>query len=202
MKKKLLFINLLLFNFFYSQCTISGADQIQVGERQAYQATDIGFSCTDCHEWSHLDQKVFLENDTKGSEIILKGALPGEATLKLEVLAKGGNLKCQKSITVIAPTKNLVAGAVEKCNIDLEAFFETRIEGNKVMFEPEIDEGKVTYLWTVTYRSGSIKTSTDKKPQFDYSNQEVIDLVELQVKKEVCTKKVSKMYDTNFWYFF
>lgn len=202
MKKNLLFISLFLFNFFYSQCTISGADVIEVGSRQAYQATDIGFSCTDCHQWSHLDQKVFLENETYGSEIILKGALPGEATLKLEVLAKEGNLKCQKSITVIAPTRNLVAGEIAKCDIPLENFFETRIEGNKVMFEPEIDEGKVTYLWTVTYRSGSIKTSTDKKPQFDYSNQEVIDLVELQVKKEVCTKKVSKTYDINFWYFF
>lgn len=202
MKKTLLIISVFLFNFFYSQCTISGADVIEVGSRQTYQATDIDFSCTDCFEWTYLDQKVLLENDTNSKEITLKGAVPGEAILSLEVAAKGGNLKCQKSITVIAPTTNLVAGETEKCNISVEVFKETKIEGDKVQFEPEAAEGKFSYLWTVNYRNGTVKKSDKKIAQFDYSMQNVIDSVELLVKKEVCTKTISKKYDTNFWYFF
>lgn len=202
MKKSLLLINVLLINLFYSQCTISGADQIQVGERQVYHANEIEPACTDCYHWTYLDQKVLLENDTNSKEITLKGAVPGEAVLSLQIKANGGNQKCQKSLAVIAPTSNLIAGDAAKCEIPVQVFKETRVEGNKVQFEPETGEGKYTYLWTVTYRNGSKKTSADKKAQFDYSMQSVIDSVELLVKKDVCSKKISKSYDTNFWYFF
>lgn len=202
MKKNLLFISIFLFNLFYSQCTISGSDIIEVGSRQTYQATDISLSCTDCYNWTYLDQKVLLENDTNSKVITLKGAVPGEAILSLEIKEKGGTQKCQKSLTVIAPTTNLIAGDVAKCEIAVQVFKETRIEGSKVQFEPETTEGKYTYLWTVTYRDGSKKTSPNKIAQFDYSMQSVIDSVELLVKKDVCSKKISKSYDTNFWYFF
>lgn len=202
MKKFLFIITLFAYHFASSQCTISGSDIIEVGSRQTYQATDVDFSCTDCFQWTYLDQKVLLENDTNGKEITLKGAVPGEAILSLEVAAKDGNLKCQKSITVIAPTTNLVPGETEKCEIPVQVFKEIKIEGDKVQFEPEAAEGKLTYLWTVTYRNGTIKTSAKKIAQFDYSMQSVIDSVELLIKKDVCTKKIAKSYDTNFWYFF
>lgn len=143
-----------------------------------------------------------LENDINGKEITLKGAVPGEAVLSLEIKANGGNQKCQKSLTVIAPTTNLIPGDAGKCEIPVQVFKEIRIENNKVQFEPESADGKYTYLWTVTYRDGTKKTSANKIAQFEFSMQSVIDSVELLVKKEVCSKKVSKTYDTNFWYFF
>ncbi len=199
MKKNLLFISLFLFSFFYSQCIISGSDQIEVGERQIYKATETEILCSNCYQWTYLDQKVLLENDDNQNEITLKGSVPGESILSLEI---NGKTKCQKSISVIAPTKNLTVGDSGKCDIALEVFKETRLEGDKVLFEPEIGEGKFTFLWTVHYRNGFKKTATDKAAQFDYSVQNVIDYVELQVKMGVCIKKISKSYDTNFWYFF
>lgn len=202
MKKILLVIAFLNFSFAFSQCTITGADQLQVGERQVYKATGNEDSCTDCYQWIYQDQKFLLENDTHQSEITLKGAVPGEAVLALEIDTKNGKLKCKKTVKVIAPTTNILAGDLLKCDIPVEAFKEIRVANDKVAFEPETSEKKYTYLWTVTYRGGAKKVSSDQKPQFDFSNGNVIDNVELQVTFDRCTKKISKSYDTNFWYFF
>jgi hypothetical protein len=90
MKKMLLFIVLLTFCFGFDQCVISGPDQIQVGERQVYKETENNLSCNDCYEWSYLDQKVLLESNSSSNEITLKGSLPGEAILSLEIKGKEG----------------------------------------------------------------------------------------------------------------
>ncbi len=61
---------------------------------------------------------------------------------------------------IIAPTSNLTPEDSKECHFYAEAFFERKIEGDKVQFEPEVFEGNYNYLWTVTYRNGSVKTST------------------------------------------
>ena len=202
MKAILFLIALLNSCFAFSQCLIAGSDQIQVGERKIYEADETESDCNDCYQWTYHDQKVLLETDTHRKQITLKGAVPGEAVLFLEISTKEGNQKCQKSVNVISPTTNLIAGDAAKCKIAVEAFKETRIKDNVVQFEPEIADDQSTFLWTVTYRNGSKKTSADRKATFDYSMQNVINEVELKVKVDLCSKKISKTYDTNFWYFF
>ena len=64
--KKILFLTVLLNSIFaFSQCTITGADQLQVGERQVYTATNSEADCESCYQWTYLDQKIILESDTK-----------------------------------------------------------------------------------------------------------------------------------------
>ena len=84
----------------------------------------------------------------------------------------------------------------------MEAFKEIKVGEKKVAFEAESAEENYTYLWTAFYRDGTQKTSTDRKPQFDVTNDHVIDRLELQITLKSCTKKILKSYHSNFWYFF
>ena len=61
MKKYFLIFGLLSFMFSSAQCTIIGADQVQVGERQTYSVENGMADCSDCYEWSYLDQKIILD---------------------------------------------------------------------------------------------------------------------------------------------
>ena len=202
MKKFLFAITLLNFSFGFAQCTITGADQLQVGERQIYTATSSDPECADCYRWSYMDQKILLESDTQKNDLTIKGAVPGEALLSLEIKTKNGTVKCDKLIKVIAPTSNILTNDNVKCDIGVTSFKEVRVADNKVSFEPENTDKNLSYSWTVFYRGGTIKKSTDKKPQFDYSDNHVIDKVEMEVFLNRCSTKFSKSYDTNFWYFF
>lgn len=203
MKKILFILALLNFGLAFSQCTITGADQLQVGERQVYTATNSDATeCLDCYQWTYLDQKILLESDTKKNDLTVKGAVPGSALLSLEIKTKDGKSKCEKLIKVIAPTSNILTNDNVKCDIGVSAFKEVRATDKKVAFEPETAETNLSYIWTVTYRNGDIKKSAEKKPQFDYSNEHVIDKVEMEVFLDRCSTKISKSYNSNFWYFF
>ena len=119
-----------------------------------------------------------------------------------KINSKNSPLKCSKQIKVIEPTTNFRAGDTEKCEIPVEAFKEIKVGEKKVAFEAESAEENYTYLWTAFYRDGTQKTSTDRKPQFDVTNDHVIDRLELQITLKSCTKKILKSYHSNFWYFF
>lgn len=202
MKKFLFFCVVLSFTQGFAQCLITGPDQIQVGEKQKYTSENAGVNCTGCFEWTYPDQKIFLENDTKSNEITIKGAVPGTAVLSLKILAAGEKLQCTKSIKVIAPTATIISPEAAKCDLPIESFKEIRLSDNMVAFEPEESPEKYSYKWTVTYKSGNTKVSTERMPKFQFSNQHAIDQVELQVTLDKCSKKIKKIYDTNFWYFF
>lgn len=202
MKKFLLFFAVLNFSILFSQCAITGAETIEVGEKQIYKVTGQGDICADCYEWSYPDQKIIFEGETNKSEIKLKGSVPGDAVFSVKINSINNPLKCSKQIKVIEPTTNFRAGDNEKCEIQVEAFKEIKVGEKKVAFEAETAEENYTYLWTAFYRDGTQKKSTHRKPQFEVTNDHVIDKVEVQVTLKTCTKKISKSYHSNFWYFF
>lgn len=202
MKKIILLGFLFLFTGLFSQCNIIGPDQIQVGERQQYFAEHASADCTDCYHWFYMDQKVILEGDTRANPLTLKGAVPGKAILSLEVKTAAETLKCKKTIQVIAPTTDMLDINAQKCNIEIEAFKEIRVSDSEVMFEPITSDNKYSYQWTVTYRNGSKKMVNEKLGKFNFSNENVIDTVELSISDKACNKKLSKSYNSNFWYFF
>ncbi len=185
-----------------AQCTIVGADQIQVGERQNYSVMNAAENCVNCYQWTHLDQKIILESDTKANPLTLKGAVPGKAKLSLEIRGANALAKCSKVIKVIAPTSNVLTVNEPKCNILVDGFKEIRVSNNVVSFEPNTTESGFSYKWTVIYRSGNEKISTDKKGTFDFSNDNVIDKVELEILVNQCTKTITKTYNNYFWWFF
>ena len=202
MKKFLFLVAILNFSMAISQCTITGADQVQVGERQVYTVSNSLAECENCYNWNYIDQNIILESDLQKNELTLKGALPGDALLSLEIKTKTGKEKCDKLIKVIAPISNILTNDNVKCDINISSFKEVRAGDKMVSFEPETTETNFTYKWTAYYRGGDKKMLSGPKPQFDYSNEHVIDKVEMEVGVNNCTKKITKAYDTNFWYFF
>ena len=115
---------------------------------------------------------------------------------------KNGKAKCEKLIEVIVPTSNTISNDNVKCDLAVNSFKEVRAIDKMVVFEPETSETNLKLNWTVTYRNGEIRKSSEIKPKFDYSNDHVIDKVEMEVFLNRCTAKISKSYNANFWYFF
>lgn len=76
MEKFLLFFAVSSFGISSAQCTITGAETIEVGEKQIYKVTGQGVVCADCYEWSYPDQKIIFEGETNKSEIKVKGSVP------------------------------------------------------------------------------------------------------------------------------
>ena len=202
MKNFVSILALFIFGIFSAQCVIRGADQLQVGEKEIYTGGNDGGSCADCFQWSHEDQNVIFESGTRISEVTLKGAVPGKALIKLNLKLPGGSQKCEKVIDVIAPLTSTLIPAPKDCDIKVEGLKEFKRGANNVTFEAGETGNNQSYTWTVTYRSGVTKTSRDKTPQFDFSNNNVITSVALKVTTKNCTRNLSKTYHDNFWYFF
>lgn len=202
MKNLLLALAMLNLSFAFSQCTINGAAQIQVGERQNYTAEIAADFSANAYKWIYLDQKVIPQSNLDQSVLAVKGSVPGRSVLTLEIRSSAGTFKCQKDIEVIAPLSVALNVNAPKCNIEIEAFKEVKVSTTSVAFEAVAAENNFTYKWTVHYRNGSKIISNDKVGKFDFSNENVIDQVELSVTDKKCTKKIAKSYNHYFWYFF
>lgn len=202
MKKLLFLLAVLNFSFAISQCAITGADQVQVGERQNFTAEISADSKANSYEWIYLNQKMIPQSELNQNVLTVKGSVPGKSVLSLEIKTAAGISKCEKSIEVIAPLSVALDINAQKCNIEIDAFKEVRISDNNVAFEAIGPNNNFNYQWTVHYRNGSKKVSNEKVGTFDFSNEKVIDLVELNITDKKCTKKISKTYNHNFWYFF
>lgn len=202
MKKTALLLAILSFSLAFSQCTIKGADVVEVGAKQIYALEKDSTSCVDCYQWTYPDQNIILETNPNQKEITIKGSLPGTALLNLLYKDPSGDQKCQKMITVIEPKEVVISPEIQKCEIAIDGFQEIRNSDSLVVFEPITTEKDLKYKWIVTYKGGQVITSTNQKAQFMFSNQHAIEKVELEVFLDKCIKKISKMYDTNFWYFF
>lgn len=202
MKKLILLLAMLNFSLAFSQCTITGADQVQVGERQNYTAEASADASPNAYEWIYLDQKMIPQSDLNQNILTVKGSVPGKSVLSLEIKTAAGTSKCDKSIEVIAPLSVALDINAQKCDIEIDAFKEVRVSDTNVAFEALAPVNNFNYQWTVHYRNGFKKFSNEKAGTFDFSMEQVIDLVELTVTDKKCTKKILKMYNPNFWYFF
>lgn len=202
MKKLSLLLAVLNFSFAISQCTITGAAQVQVGERQTYSVEVSKDLPANSYEWIYMDQKMIPQSELNLNALTVRGSVPGKSVLSLEIKTAAGTSKCEKSIEVIAPLSVSLDSNAQKCNIEIDAFKEVRISDTNVALEAIAPNNNFNYQWTVHYRNGSKKVSNEKVGTFAFSNEKVIDLVELNVTDKKCTKKISKTYNHNFWYFF
>ncbi|WP_373707832.1 hypothetical protein [Kaistella sp.] len=202
MKKLLLLLAVLNFSFGISQCTIIGADQVQVGERQTYSGEVSKDFAASNYEWIYLDQKMIPQSELHQNSLTVRGSVPGKSVLLLEIKTAAGTFKCEKSIEIIAPLSVATDANAQKCTIEIDSFKEVRVSDKSVAFEAIAPVNNFNYQWTVHYRNGFKKFSNEKAGTFDFSMEQVIDLVELTVTDKKCTKKILKMYNPNFWYFF
>lgn len=191
-----LFISIALI----SQCTISGPDQIQIGERQVYKAESTTVNCENCFEWTHLDQKIILETATDRNPLTVKGTVIGDAVLSLKIILPDEVLNCSKVIKVIEPTSTIIDNS-PKCIIEVESIIEKVIAENQVVFEANVPEDNFPFHWKVFYRNGTQTVSELQKPTFEFSVENPIDKVELMVGTNKCNKYIVKKYHEFFWFF-
>lgn len=201
MKKTLFYLMLLFPLAFSAQCSITGADTVQVGERQQYTAEDAN-ACANCYQWTYPDQKIFLEGETTAATLTVKGAVPGTAVLSLKINDGNRTRRCKKILTVIAPLENSISPEATRCDLPDFTITEKRLSDTEVEFSADVLPKDFTAHWTATYRNGDTRNAEGEIPKFPYSNGQPIDKVELHLKQGKCSKKITKIYDSNFWYFF
>ncbi len=215
---KNLFLALALFTFTgaFSQCTISGADQIKVGEIQSYSADNSVAQCEDCHLWAMERGAATLSGLVKKKTITVKGLAPGQANLGVTVVTADGEVKCSKTIDV---TENQLGETTEEvgnpligevkpqgqssgCDVDFSEFAEVKNSDEMVSFVPLNTDKQYKYEWTAVYVNGDQKIKTAKNPSFIYSKGNGIIHLTLVVTSASCTRTIQKRYQPNFWMFF
>lgn len=183
-----------------AQCNIIGNDTLQIGERRNYtievNPENAGF------QWGHNGQKVIFESATTIPTVVIKGAVVGEALLELKVNTSTSEFSCKKLVNVIIPRDREILPQPAGCAINIEGIKEIKTNADTVRFEAIRAETTGKYLWTVHYRNGQTKVSTEKSPTFSYTFEQVISAVDLQITSDVCVKKMTKNYHDNYWYFF
>ena len=100
MKKNIILISLLLFNFAYSQCTIIGSSTIALAETETYTIDKTNAQCADCYLWVNNTRFASIESDAKQSSIQLKGNIVGNTTLSVVMLSSNGVVQCNKEIAI------------------------------------------------------------------------------------------------------
>jgi hypothetical protein len=58
--KKFLLLFAVWNGILSAQCTITGAETIEVGEKQIYKVTGQGDVCADCFEWDLFSKQSFI----------------------------------------------------------------------------------------------------------------------------------------------
>lgn len=215
---KNLFLALALFTFTgaFSQCEISGADQLKVGEIQSYSVDNSVAQCEDCHLWSMVRGAGTLSGLVKKKTISVKGLVAGQATLNVNVATADGDVKCSKTIEVLEnqgqeTTKegvNPLIGEVPSqgqspaCDVDFSEFVEVKNSDEMVTFVPLNTDKQYKYEWTAIYVNGEQKVQNEKNPSFIYSKGNGIIHLTLIVTSASCTRTIQKSYQPNFWMFF
>lgn len=197
MKRFSLLFMLLSFAGISAQCIIEGPASLQVGEKQIYTILHKSINCTDCYQWSHGDQKIILDSNTKKDSLVVKGAVPGNAVLSLSIANSEGSEKCEKTLQISAG-KELRLNT-EKCKIAVSEFNFVKSGDKMITFNPTETVHDYSYSWTTVYGDGSKQTSREKNPQFKVSSEMPILKVDLVVGSHQCTRRITTNYESYFW---
>lgn len=201
MKKIFILAVLAIFSQAAAQCVITGADEVAVGATAEYSA-NVDSACATCYSWHYPDQNIYLEGNLHSNRVTVKGALPGKAILTFKIAEGKKKRECQKEISVVKATVVSLAPEVVNCNLPTPEIAEKRITNTVVEFQASGEDSPAAHRWTVFYKSGQQSTKDGKTAQFNFGTANVIDKVEVELSIDKCTKKVAKIYNENFWYFF
>ncbi|MPT31665.1 hypothetical protein [Epilithonimonas hungarica] len=200
MKKYLFMVaGLWAINSSYAQCTISGSNILKLNETTSFTVDTKG-QCEECYLWkSSNDKNVTFEGSLKTNKINLTPKDVGKNNISVSILTDKGPVECGKTVEVV---ENKPGVAQNNCGINIDDFKEVKVSESVISFFP--NENRISdylYKWTVTYANGEIQESTEKIPQFFFSEINYITLVKLKItsKSPICSLSVSKKYEQNFW---
>lgn len=192
-------VALFLSSNFFGQCTIAGNSVIKLNETATY-SVDAKAQCEECYVWkSSSDQNLKIEGSSISNKVNVRAAGLGKNTLSVTLLNGTAETKCEKTIEVVDENQTDVKG---KCGVTINDFKDVKVSETVMSFFPnENATSDYSYEWNVTYANNEVKTSTDKIPQFFFSEINYIKLVKLKVKPKdvLCVVSISKSYEQNYW---
>lgn len=204
MKKSLLLISFLGFTTVFAQCIIKGNPAMKVNDTEIYTVESDNAQCTDCHLWTNIGGNASLEGNVKQKSVKLRANSGGRTILSLTVLSPQGMQQCSKNIDITDFSVSAAPKAPPKvisnpnCDIDFNDYKEVKFSDGIVSLMSNTDNN-FKYEWTAVYMSGEQKTSKDKTPQFNYSKENGIRTIKVQIISSKCMKNFSKAYETAFW---
>ncbi|MCD9856174.1 hypothetical protein LUD75_15720 [Epilithonimonas sp. JDS] len=195
MKKYFIMVAGFLAANSYGQCTIAGNSTIKINENASY-SVDAKAQCEDCYSWK-LDQNLKTDGNLKSGVINVQALKIGKQTLSVSVF-NVQSLQCEKTIEVVDDNQSV---AKNKCGVNIDDFKEIKVNDSVISFFPNENSSDYSYEWMVTYANGEVKNSSEKIPQFFFSEINYVKLVKLKIINKIanCTVSISKNYDQYYW---
>ena len=193
-----LIVGFLTIGNVYAQCNITGNKTVAPNETTTF-TVDAKAQCEECYFWKSSNEQVLkIEGSNKLGKVSLTGKGVGKSTISVSILTDQGLLQCEKNMELTDLKQSL---AENNCGIKIDDFKEVKVSESIISFFPNSNSGDYLYQWTVTYANGENKESSEKIPQFFYSDINYITLIKLKVssKSPICSMTISKKYEPNYW---
>lgn len=203
MKKLQMFLLGLTVNLAFGQCEILGNAHLNTSDTAKYSISNELAQCKQCHQWSVIGNASII-GDYRQNEITLKAHSQGTATLSLQYFSPQGLVKCSKDIHIMGqgtahtPTRKSNVSHDKNCDINFNGYKEVKMDNHSILFYPDTQQ-ELSYTWEVDYKDGSQETSSEKVPQFTFSENNPILNVHIKVFSKSCYKRLTKTYDEGFW---
>lgn len=198
MKKFLTLAAGFLATISYAQCTIAGNTSIKPNETATF-SVDAKAQCDECYFWkSSNEQNLKIDGNNKTNKITVKTGSVGKSTISVSVLTNQGPLQCEKVIEVADNKQNV---AENSCGIQIDDFKDVKVTESVISFFPNENSSDYLYKWTVTYVNGDVQESSEKIPQFFFSEINYIITVKLKItsKSPICSIILTKKFEQNYW---
>ncbi len=198
MKKFLTLAAGFLATISYAQCKIAGNSSIKPNETATF-SVDAKAQCDECYFWkSSNEQNLKIDGNNKTNKITVKTGSLGKSTISVSVLTNQGPLQCEKVVEV-ADTKQNVAE--NSCGIQIDDFKDVKVTESIISFFPNENSSDYLYKWSVTYINGETQESSEKIPQFFFSEINYITTVKLKItsKSPICSITLTKKFEQNYW---
>lgn len=198
MKKFLTLAAGFLATIAFAQCTIAGNTSMNINE-SGFFSVDPKAQCEECYFWkSSVEKNLKIDLENKTQQITVKATGVGKTTLSVSVLTNQGPLQCEQVINVVDPKQTI---AEHNCGILIDDFKDVKVTETIISFFPNENSNDYLYRWTVTYANGESQESTEKIPQFFFSDINYIKMVKLKItsKSPICSITLTKKFEQTYW---
>lgn len=183
--------------YSFGQCTISGNAIIKQNENPEF-TIDSKAQCYECYSWqSSNDDILKINGNNNTNKISAKAMLPGKSTIAVSFLTSRGAVQCEKIVEIIGHDEK----APKNCDLEVSDFKDVMVTESEISFFPNENSGNYNYNWTVSYVNGDVQESTEKIPQFFFSEINYIILVTLRIesKNPVCSVTLTRSFEQSYW---
>lgn len=181
----------------YAQCNIV-ADNANAQNEEKSFTVDTKAQCDDCYLWTAPTLQILGNN--KQNKVTVKNINTESSEISVLVLTADGIKECKKTLETTSSETPIPQ--TTKCGITIKDFKEVQVDSETLSFFPNENQFDYSYRWTVVYKNGDKKESSEKIPQFNISENNNITDTKLQVisKSPICSITISKNYPDSFWF--